>query len=230
MSNAKIQNLASIAGNNTATPEAPSESIIAARTEYLQQTSPAPVIQVADQQTAPATSPKLIAMQEELLAMELEDKRLELRLKKLNLEDTQDRIDDRELKRENTRQKSKTNGATLKQIADTEAAVQRRCNHRKGGNGIESLLLGRGTSSDYAIIDHTFCNGDRWITCLRCHKTWKPPVESKYATKEAYLDAYTEYKTALNFQTPNQPSTSVQFRFSDNGVSYRENTASVTLR
>lgn len=228
MSN-NIKNLASIAGSNTATE-------VNANTPTIPQTNegsprqfgpadyPTPAVDTS------AAQAKLDAMKTELLELELEEKRLAVKAQKANLVDLQERLDEREMKRETVRQKSVTNGATLRSIAQNEKSTQTRCNHRKGGNGVNGIIGGQGDDPNYAILVHSFCNGDKWIRCMRCGKTWKPPVESAYTTKEAYLDAYVEYKAALNFPTRNTPSGSVQFRFSDNGAYYREVTKDVTLR
>ena len=89
---------------------------------------------------------------------------------------------------------------------------------------------GQGDDTQYAVLKHTFANGDMWVRCLRCGKTWKPPVRELFALEEEYLKAIVAYETAINFQTRNVPSASVQFRFSDNGAYYRQVTANTTLR
>lgn len=169
-------------------------------------------------------------MEEELKRLELEAKRLEVEEKKANLQDLKERLGERELRREDKLQRSINNGQTLRQLAANDAASQHRCNHKKGGNGAHGVILGQGDDSNYAVFKHTFANGDMWVSCLRCGKTWKPPIRSRYETEEAYIDAYTEYKTALAFQTRNAPSSGVQYRFSDNGASFREAMADTTLR
>ena len=184
-----------------------------------------------------APAPKLTKSQEDLAAIELEIKRVDLETKKLemlerqaNLQDIKERLDERELKRETKRQRSLTNGATLSQLAHENEAAQKRCNHRKGGNGAAGVIAGQGDDSNYAVLKHTFANGDMWVRCLRCGKTWKPPVRDQYKTEEAYLAAVAQYEAAINFQTRNVPSGAVQFRFSDNGAYYRKVTASTNLR
>jgi hypothetical protein len=166
----------------------------------------------------------------EIKALELESKRLAVMEQKLNLEDIQQRLDERQLKRETIRSTSLTNGATLKQLAQNELAVQKRCNHKKGGNGVAGIIGGQGDSPDYAVIKHTFCNGDMWVRCQRCGKTWKPPLLSQYKTVEEYNAASAQYETAKEFQTKNTSSSSTQFRFSDNGAYYREVTKDSNLR
>jgi hypothetical protein len=171
----------------------------------------------------------------EVIALEnakLEQQRLKLELleKQANIQDLQERLNERELRRETKRQRSLTNGATLKQLAQQDTAAQKRCNHRKGGDGLHAIVGGQGQDSQYAVMKHTFCNGDMWVRCLRCGKTWKPPVKEVFATEQDFLKAVVDYETAVNFQTRNVASGSIQFRFSDNGAFYREVTASTNLR
>ena len=181
---------------------------------------------------APKTTSK-----KEIEALELESKQLEVASKKLeilekqaNLQDLQERLAERELKRENKRQRSLTNGQTLKQLATNDLAAQKRCNHRKGGNGAQGVVGGQGDDSQYAVLKHTFANGDMWVRCLRCGKTWKPPIEEAFKTEAEFLAAVVVYETAKNFQTRNVASGSCQFRFSDGGKHYREVTQNSTLR
>jgi hypothetical protein len=173
----------------------------------------------------------------EIEALELETKKLELEAKKLeilekqaNLQDIQERLAQRELDRENKRQRSLTNGETLKQLSANDRAMQKRCNHKKGGNGANGVVAGQGDDSQFAVLKHTFGNGDMWVRCLRCGKTWKPPVRTDFSDEALFLKSVVEYETAINFQTRNVPSGSVQFRFSDNGDYYRKVTSGTTLR
>jgi hypothetical protein len=161
---------------------------------------------------------------------EFESQQLTLQSKKAELQDLQERLAERELKRENNRQKAVTNGQTLQQIAKNETANQKRCNHKKGGNGAAGVIGGKGDSPDYAVIKHTFAHGDTWIRCQRCGKTWKPPVKADFASPEGYETALRVYEIALEFQTKNVTSSGVAFRFSDNGEYYREQTKHVSLR
>ena len=71
-------------------------------------------------------------------------------------------------------------------------------------------------------------NGDMWVRCLRCGKTWLPPVKDNFyfnakgkqvAPKDGEFDqvkfdtADIDYRRAVNFETNNSPSGSVQCRF-----------------
>jgi hypothetical protein len=173
---------------------------------------------------------QIAALEIEAKELEITAKKLEILEKQANLQDLQERLAERELKRETKRQRCVTNGATLKSLAANEAAAQKRCNHKKGGNGANGVVGGKGDSPDYAVLQHTFANGDMWVRCLRCGKTWKPPLRDIYDTDEAYLADVASYQAAINFQTKNTPSSSCQFRFSDNGAYYREVTRDATLR
>ena len=160
---------------------------------------------------------------------ELEFRELELAEKKASLQDAQERLLERGLKRENKESRARMNGLTLHQIAAGNEQKQDRCNHKKGGMDAAALVTGQGTDSQYAVLKHTFANGDMWVRCLRCGKWWKPPLEEDYMLG-GKLDtvrfdaAVKEYKEALNFQTLNIPSGSVTFGFSDGGKNFRKQT------
>jgi len=173
---------------------------------------------------------ELVELQLETARLEREAKQLEIRERTAHLQDLEEQLANRELARETRKQRSVTNGTTLNQLKAIDEATQRRCNHKKGGNGAQGVVGGQGDDSQYAVIKHTFGNGDMWVRCLRCGKTWKPAVRSHFKTEEEYLKAVVAYETAINFQTRNTPSSSVQFRFTDNGQYYREVTKNANLR
>ena len=161
---------------------------------------------------------------------------LEMRKAEAELQDLEERLAEREMKRETKRQRSVINGNTLRQIAQNEKAAQERCNHKKGGNGADGIVGGQGDDAQYAVAKHRMPNGDVWVRCLRCGKTWKPPIKSDFTDKNGKFDntGYTAaqkvYTEAVAFQTRNQTSGSVVFQFSDGGEYYRETTKSTTLR
>jgi hypothetical protein len=167
--------------------------------------------------------------------METKRKKLELRRLEADTQDIEERLAEREMKRETKRQRSITNGTTLRQIAASTKAAQDHCNHKKGGSGAEGFIGGQGDDSQYAVMKHRYQNGDVWVRCLRCGKTWKPPVESEFTVKgkfdqAAYDEALHEYEKAVAFQTRNQMSGSIQFRFSDGGKYSREMTKNTDLK
>jgi len=107
-------------------------------------------------------------------------------------------------------------------------------------------------------MKHQMINGDIWVRCLRCGKTWKPPVEKDFFFDEKgknvapadgkfdkvrFEKVADEYRSASMFPTNNSMSTSVQCRFGkavidsdgvtriiDGADQYRENIASSNLR
>lgn len=168
-------------------------------------------------------------MELEMKQLELDAKRLEVEERKANVQDLRERLDERELKRENSRQKSITNGVALKDTNERQAAQQARCTHKKGGQGFEALARG-GTDSQYAVFKHKFHTGDVWVRCLRCGKTWKPPLKNHFKHEEDYLKAVAEYQAALNFETRNIMSSGVMFQYTDNGAFAREQMAATNLR
>ena len=184
----------------------------------------------SEQKALSSNKEELESLELEAKKMQLESQRLQLLEQKANLQDLQERLDERELKRETKRQRSLINGATLKSLASNDLQVQARCTHRKGGEGAAGVIGGQGQASQYAVLKHTFANGDMWVRCLRCGKTWKPPIHRDYDKEEDYIKALTEYHTAVNFQTLNIPSKACLFKFSDNGEYYREVTRSSNLR
>lgn len=166
--------------------------------------------------------------------MELEIKKLELEAKQLEVAERRDQVNDRKIKRENKESEARTKGQALKSISESEVQSQKRCSHKKGGNGLMALVKG-GNDQQYAVIKHTFHNGDTWIRCQRCGKTWKPPVESSYTfegvfNKAAFDKAIVEYERALEFDTRNTPSGGVMFKYSDGGQFARETMSNTTLR
>jgi hypothetical protein len=175
---------------------------------------------------------KAIAL--EAARLDLENKKLENEERKAHIVDLKESLEERDLKRETKGQRARTNGESLKSIAQSEAQSQKRCSHKKGGNGLQALVKG-GNDQQYAVIKHTFHNGDTWVRCQRCGKTWKPPIESKFM-KAGVLDqvaferAIADYERALEFDTRNSPSGGVMFKYSDGGAYAREVMANTTLR
>jgi hypothetical protein len=174
----------------------------------------------------------------ELAAKELEIKRLELLERQANLEDLQERLAERQLKRKSRDGVFRGHGANLKQDAINRRAKQELCNHRKGGDGANGVIGGQGDDMQYAILRHVMGNGDIWVRCLRCGKTWKYPLAS-HTTKEEFQAALKEYNEMLKCQTRNHTSGTHTFSWgqviNENGKLeggpefYREKMKSVTL-
>src|SRR5690348_10930914 len=98
------------------------------------------LVSKADKPKAPEKS----AHQLEIERLELEAKQLEVELKKADLIDVRERLAERAIKRETIGERSRINGNTLRQLKQADEARQKRCNHKKGGNGAEGVVLGRG--------------------------------------------------------------------------------------
>jgi hypothetical protein len=165
---------------------------------------------------------KQAAHEERMRALEVEKQELLIQVAKEDLEDKKEARADRANKIENKASNYKTRGEALKANENKTKQDQKRCNHRKGGQGLQGVVGGRGDSTYYAVIKHTFCHNDQWVCCLRCGKTWKPPLERSFKEKDLFYQALAEYRMALDFPTLNAPSSSSQFQFSDNGASMRE--------
>lgn len=201
---------------------------------------------------------EIAALDIQLRKAQLADIELQKREREMNLEDLRGRLGDRETKALQRKLDRKQHGLTFSQQAATDNARQGVCTHKKGGTvsarNLNALSTG-GNSIQYAVIKHQMINGDFWVRCLRCAKTWLPPVElnfyfdakgKKVAPKdgkfsaEKFEAAKTEYIRAVNFETNNSPSGSVQCRFSkwdeasgqwvDAAKEYREGVKNTDLR
>lgn len=218
--------------------------------------------------STPATH--LTAEQRELIALELEAKRLEVQLKKqqlegmqleqqerqYNVQDLKARIADRNLREKQVQEDRQSQGRTFAQDEAQDKLRWRICTHKKGGvvtpRDLRVLHTG-GNKEQYAVIKHQMINGDIWVLCLRCAKTWKPPVEKDFFfdekgrvvapqdgsfNREKFEQAQFDYLQAVNFNTNNSMSTSVQCRFTelkdgksyDAADKYRELVSSSNLR
>jgi hypothetical protein len=116
---------------------------------------------------------------------------------------------------------ARTQGLVLDSQSRKQVVRKLQCNHLKGGvcvrsNGKLSLPT-IGTASHYSVVKHQHINGDFWIRCLRCGKTWMPPIRSEFKTEREFYRAVEEYETAKNFPTNNVTSTSVLCQFRLNG-------------
>jgi hypothetical protein len=175
---------------------------------------------------------EIAAIELALKKAQLEDFKLQQEERKYSVQDLKSRLAEREVKELQKKQDREAQGRTFAQKDADEAAKQKVCTHKKGGvvtpRDMRVLSTG-GNGQQYAIIKHQMINGDFWVRCLRCGKTWCPPSKSKfYFDKrgkavpehmgefgaEKFKDAVTEYTRAVNFETNNSPSGSVQCRFS----------------
>jgi hypothetical protein len=215
---------------------------------------------------------KELSVEEQIKQAELEAKLMELRLKKQELEaktleieerkyhikDLKSKIADRDIRELQIKEDRAQQGQSIRQQDAADLYRFTHCTHRKGGmasaRDVHVLSTG-GDNHQYAVIKHQMINGDIWVRCLRCGRTWAPPVEKNFFfdekgrsvapvdgqfNKSRFERAVDDYKTATMFPTNNSMSTSVQCRFFkideetgreyDAAGIYRENIASTTLR
>jgi hypothetical protein len=194
---------------------------------------------------------------QKIKAAELEAKQLELEERKYHIQDLKTRIEERSIVDLQKQQNRQSQGATFAQDDATDRYKWKVCTHRKGGmvspRDMRALTTG-GNEDQYAVIKHQMINGDIWVRCLRCGKTWNPPVESNFYfkggkvvapadgvfDKNQFEKAFDEHQRAVAFPTRNSMSGSVQCRFTlfntdtgrheDASDVYRENIKDSTLR
>ena len=195
---------------------------------------------------------QLVAQKEEAEA------RLEEReVRKHQLKDLKSSIADRDLLDKQAQLDREQQGKTFRAQDATDNFNWKVCTHKKGGmahaRDVRVLTTG-GNSNQYSVFKHQMLNGDIWVRCSRCSRTWAPPVEKNFyfrdgivvARQDGVFDATkfeaakVEYLRAVNFETNNSTSGSVQCRLSrfdpvsgrmvDAADVYRENIASTNLR
>lgn len=168
----------------------------------------------------------------EIKEAQLEEAKLSAQEKKFSVQDLKQRLGEREVKELQKKQDREAQGRTFAQQKATDDARQRACTHKKGGvvqpRDMRVLSTG-GNGQQFAVIKHQMMNGDIWIRCLRCGKTWKPPVKENFYFSEAgkqvpahmgvfnrekFVKAVEDYQKARDFETNNTMSGSVQVRFS----------------
>ena len=200
---------------------------------------------------------KLAKLNLENAIADAELKQLELEERRYHIKDLKSRIEVRELKEMQVQNDRASQGRTFAQDEATDAYKWAVCTHRKGGlvsqRDMRALTTG-GNEDQYAVIKHQMINGDIWVRCLRCCRTWSPPVEEKFFFRDgkvvapqdgvfdaaAFAKAQMEYQIAVAFPTRNSMSGSVQCRFTQFNVTtkrhedaadvYRKNLKDSTLR
>jgi hypothetical protein len=194
----------------------------------------------------------------EIKKQALEAQTLEIEERRYHIRDLRARLADRDIVEKQAQEDREQQGRTFAQQDATDTFRFSVCTHKKGGMVSprdQRVLSTGGNASQYAVMKHQMINGDIWIRCLRCGKTWCPPVEKNFFFNEkgkqvAPVDgtydkvrfdkAVEDYKRATMFETNNSMSTSVQCRFSqydlvsgkmvDAADKYRENISSTNLR
>ena len=172
---------------------------------------------------------------DEIAAIELSIKRAQLadlELQKterqLSIEEKRGTIADRVTKQKQKAMDREQQGKVFAAQKREDDAKQNACTHKKGGVVSQRNLTG-GNSPQYAVIKHQMINGDFWVRCLRCGKTWLPPVKDNFYfsakgkvvapvdgvfSPEKFAAAEVEYRKAVAFETNNTASGSVICKFS----------------
>ena len=144
-------------------------------------------------------------VENELAAVELEMKQLDLEIKR-------EQVAKIKQARQTALDNARSRTLAIKQYLATRDAIQRNCNHRKGGQGHIAVIAGRGDSPSYAIVKHTLPNRGIFVLCTRCLKEWYPAdplhVEGGKIVPKAETPGYSQ---AVAWNTDNTPSGSSIF-------------------
>ncbi len=176
---------------------------------------------------------------DEIAAIELSIKRAQLadielqkQERELSIQEKRGTINDRLNKQKQKEMDREQSGKVFAAQKREDETKQSACTHKKGGvvsqRNLQVLSTG-GNSPQYAVIKHQMINGDLWVRCLRCGKTWLPPVKDNFYfsvkgkqvatvdgefSAEKFAKAESEYRVAVQFETNNTPSGSVICKFS----------------
>jgi hypothetical protein len=199
---------------------------------------------------------KLLELQIKKQALEAQT--LEIEERKYHIKDLKANLAARDIVELQLKEDREQQGRTFAQQDATDLYRFSICTHKKGGlvsPRDQRVLSTGGNAAQFAVMKHQMINGDIWVRCLRCGKTWNPPIEKNFFFNEKgrqvapadgtfdrtkYEKAIEEYKRATMFETNNSMSSSVQCRFStydvesgkmvDAADKYREAIASTNLR
>lgn len=153
-----------------------------------------------EQQLAPKTDEQVRA---EITKLEQEERELDLELKR-------DKVATIRAERANKLQAANMRTQAAKNFLAQREAVQKRCNHRKGGKGAIAVINGEGNDSNYAVIKHRLPNGKFFVLCQRCGKEWHPG----HVVGGIVLSVATPgYDEAVGYPTDNTASGSSTFTF-----------------
>jgi hypothetical protein len=198
-----------------------------------------------------------LELEQRNLIEELEAKKYEKERRNLDIQKLKQDLAKEKLVEMQRTQEREAQGRTFSQDTAQDQFRYKKCTHKKGGvvsaRDMAALFFG-GNKEQYAVLKHQMINQDIWVRCLRCGRTWKPPVEKDFyfrdgksvAPKDGVFDkakfeaVKVEYELAVAFPTGNSMSGSVQCRLSqlnketgrmeDASEIYRENVRASDLR
>lgn len=144
----------------------------------------------------------------ELEQIELQIKKIQLEKEKLALEMTIQQVEDYKRKKFETVMDRTQRGQDLKKQTEERRALQRKCYHKQGGNGLAQMHTS--TESRYAVSKFILPTNEMIVRCHRCKKEWFPPNPKDYMVTEngqakmdkpAYQAAWDEYIAACRFDS-----------------------------
>jgi len=189
----------------------------------------------------------LVQAQLENATAEKEERKARAEEHKLTLIDVKQRVEKRQMQQQQALEARKQQGQVFAQDAAQEFAKQEVCTHRKGGIVTPrdmAVLTTGGDSQQAAVIKHRMIDGNLFVRCMRCSKTWTPQQRNNFFFDRKRHDkdrsekvlrakrmpyegpqvgifdelsfqiAIEEYKKACAFQTQNKESGSVICQFS----------------
>lgn len=130
---------------------------------------------------------------------------LRLRKETLELEILEEQVAQLQNTRANKKRTSAQNEAALLETREALAARQAQCNHHTGGEGMDAIMAGEGTDSNYSVAKITYPWGEIRVMCIRCGMEWVP------GDTAAKHPSGFSYKQALAFPTFCRPSGSQIF-------------------
>ena len=140
-----------------------------------------PTASVEDQIKQAELAAKLMEL--EIKRQELEAKSLEIQERKYHIQDLKTKLADREITERQLKEDREQQGRTIAQQDATDKYRFTICTHKKGGlvsPRDQRVLSTGGNAAQYAVLKHQMINGDIWVRCLRCGKTWAPPVMNNF--------------------------------------------------
>src|SRR5271166_2006515 len=140
-----------------------------------------PTASVEDQIKQAELAAKLMELKTK--RQELEAKSLEIQERKYHIQDLKAKLADREIAEKQVKEDREQQGRTIAQQEATDKYRFTICTHKKGGlvsPRDQRVLSTGGNAAQYAVLKHQMINGDIWVRCLRCGKTWAPPVEKNF--------------------------------------------------
>jgi len=129
---------------------------------------------------------------------------IELEWKRLQIEELREKIEARNLRKQQLLDNAKRQLADFNKAQELIAARQRICKHRKGG---KDNRFANGNDNNYAVIKNTYPTGVIEIMCTRCFKTVRQPdPRERKSDPKGYAERLALWKEWDSYPTDNSPS------------------------